>query len=69
MQVSLSEVDIGYKVIFVCIPVLLFSDLNCSLERGSLDLDMVYSCSLYEVLKRLISGFRREVYENCAFLG
>ena len=69
MQASLSQVDIGYKVTFVCISILHVSDRNCSLEEGSLDLDMVCRCSLYEVLKCFVSGFRREVYENCAFLG
>jgi hypothetical protein len=69
MQASLSQVDIGYKVTFVFIPVLPFSDFNCGLEGGSLHLDMVCRCSLYEVVKCLSSGFRREVYENCAFLG
>jgi hypothetical protein len=61
--------DISYEVTFVSIAFLSFCDLNCSLEGGSLDLQMVCRCSLFEVLKCLISGVRREAFENCAFLG
>jgi hypothetical protein len=36
IQVSLSQMNVGYEVTFVCLPVLSFSELNWSLEGSSL---------------------------------